>query len=331
MIKRALHIARKPVLLIKDNWKDPVWSKVIAAFIIAVLTTVIALLKSIFSGIPFFSVLRTIWVFLVDKTPITNGVILIASTIAVYFIGYKIFRLSSDFRKRNQQEIEVESYPVDPAPDFSNRVAKAFPGLRGIKTISNPKDAIHRLEILLKKPLEHKGVSSIYWYRGSGFNYISSFQRLRKNKVLMNQEELVINKITAYHGRSYFRDFVYVETEAEKQIGINEVSNEVIERCIESFGYAFEEYGLFGKKVIRREEHDDGAATFNGKVIDTTGSVVRTRYLTKYNFLIVPTDSPLLSSAFEELLEDYLNRMLKGEDLLERLVEESNKLPKIPT
>lgn len=56
------------------------------------------------------------------------------------------------------------------------------------------------------------------------------------------------------------------------------------------WGYYTEEYGLIGKKIISRQEHDDGAAIINGKIVDASNSELRLRHLTPYNFIIAASN-----------------------------------------
>ena len=60
----------------------------------------------------------------------------------------------------DSQDKEEESNDIDlfdsSTPFFDYRFGKAFPGVRGIKEFTNPKECVDRLQILLKKPLNGK-------------------------------------------------------------------------------------------------------------------------------------------------------------------------------
>ncbi len=134
----------------------------------------------------------------------------------------------------------------------------------------------------------------------------------------MNIDQLKIKRIAAYHGNLYYKDFVYVEVEGEKQTGLYSYSQEDINKHIDSFGYSREEYGLIKNRIgwttpIRREDYDDGATVQGGKVRDALNAKLRIRYLSKYNFIIAAKGSPYNSRKFERESKEYLNKILKNE------------------
>ncbi len=207
---------------------------------------------------------------------------------------------------------------------FYQRMASAFPGVRGLKWHEDSKEATNRLKILLQKPLRFKSDSRefesdpIWWFRGSSDMYIKKFEKIGRNKILLNFDQLKIKRIAAYHGDAYYKDFVYVETEREKQTGLYNLKDEDIQRHIETFGYSWEEYGLIKnwlgwKTLIRREDYDDGATVIRGKVKDALNAELRVRYLSKYNFIIAAKGSPYNSNKFNQNSKDYLNKVLRNE------------------
>ncbi|MDI1355374.1 MAG: hypothetical protein PSX36_10670 [bacterium] len=82
-----------------------------------------------------------------------------------------------------------------------------------------------------------------------------------------------------------------------------------------------EEYGLLGKKPIRREQYDDGATVIKDKVVDATGADLRIRYLSDYNFLIAAKQSPYNSNKFSRESKDFLNDILQGKQTTEKFFE----------
>jgi hypothetical protein len=99
------------------------------------------------------------------------------------------------------------------------------------------------------------------------------------------------------------------------------LKQEDINKHIETFGYSWEEYGLLGKKLIRREEYDDGAIVINGEIVDASNAELRVRYLSDYNFIIAAQQSPYSSNKFERESEDMFNDLLKGKMTAESFFE----------
>lgn len=203
---------------------------------------------------------------------------------------------------------------------FSYLMAKAFPGVRGIKWFDG-KEAVDRLAILFKD-LDHNAQKSneerivadpIWFFRGHLGMHIDNFERLSDTKVLMWMDELEIKRIAVHRDSSrYYLDFIYVEVNPEEQTGVNRLTNEQIEESVRDRGYAFEEFGWFKGRAITCEERDDGAAVIDGKVVDAHGAMARTRYLSPYNFLITAKFSPFNSQKFCTDTNALFNAILKG-------------------
>lgn len=232
---------------------------------------------------------------------------------------------------------EFGNYIISIAPTvlFSYRISKSFPGIRGLHWFKNPKEAVDRLELLLKKPLDFEesighGTTTdpIWWFRGFGNLDIHKFKRLNDTRCLLNVQELEIDKIAVFQSNAYYLSFVYVETKADQPIGVNEINDEYLEGMIKTFGYAYEEFGLYDGVPITRSCYDDGASVIDGKVIDTSGSELIVRYLSKYNFLITSKFSPINSKVFDSTLNHILNDILKGNNKLEELIEKIVILPR---
>jgi hypothetical protein len=80
---------------------------------------------------------------------------------------------------------------------------------------------------------------------------------------------------------------------------------------------------------VTRAEYDDGAAIVNGKPVDILGRVaLRVRYITPYNFLIAPFESPINNVAFDYELRGFLNDLLQGRDVFEKMCQSIIRLPK---
>lgn len=253
---------------------------------------------------------------------------------------------SSEQDLESQPEEEITPFEDDNFLDenstvfFSGRAAKAFPGIRGLHWINDPKAAVYHLSRLLEPPLTFKSrlrsnpnlvgnLDPIWWFRGSRNMGIDSFQKISDTKVLLNYYELEISKIAVYRCSEYYREFVYVETLPEKSVDIYNITQEDIDRMIESWGYANEEYGWLNGMAITREEYDDGAALIDRKIIDARDAKLRVRYLSKYNFIICAQLAPYNSSKFDQASNDYINGILQGTHKLEDLLEDVMlKLPR---
>lgn len=319
---------------LKESWKDPVWSKVISAGIIFILgslfTALYTLVTPLFSNVSFIDSLNMLWGVLNQAYSVKLWMmILIIIFTLVFTLKPIVSTLKSSIEKFKGDKV-VEEPVKEEIPDaterstalFAYRMAKAFPGLRGFKTYEG-RDAVKRLLILLQKPLKFKNGTfeaesdPIWWFRDTGNNSINEFKKIDNRKVLMNLEQLKIKRIAAYHGRSYYRDFVYVETEGEKQTGLYALTKEQIKSHVETFGYSWEEYGVLGKKFIRREHYEDGATELRGEIIDAGEAKLRTRYLTPYNFIIAAKASPYNSNRFDTESEDYFDGLLRGTKTLD--------------
>ncbi|MNR42790.1 hypothetical protein D3C85_1613470 [compost metagenome] len=99
--------------------------------------------------------------------------------------------------------------------------------------------------------------------------------------------------------------------------------------AVQTFGYDYEEFGVFDGHYITRAEYDDGAAVIDGEPVSTLGKAeLRKRFLTPYNFVIAPSDSPINNMKFDTVLQKTLDSMLKGEATINDLYREISRLPK---
>lgn len=234
----------------------------------------------------------------------------------------------------------LESFASDTAL-FDYRIKGAFPGTRGITTIDNSVDAVKRLTLLLQKPLHSSRLGDPFWYfRGNSCLSIDSFEKLSEEKVLMNVDELLIDKISAYidpYG-DYQRDFIYVQTKPDEPSGAYDIPTDLntYPRDDNRWDYFYEEFGQYineiGERfVLTRSEYDDGGMVRNGEVIDTAGKAqLRLRFLTPYNFVICAQFNPFNSDAGDEISRFCLHEMLMGRMAMERFVEIARKLPLNP-
>lgn len=325
--------------VIKDKyWGDPVWSKVISAGIITVLgsiiTTLFLLGKALVDKISFKEAFKNLLSFLNRTTLINNLLILICIVfIAITTLNF-IIKIIKDIRQKRKAEKtepakeELPLVPFEPSVFFAYRLAGAFPGQRGLVWYNDPKVIVERLSLLFQNPIKFKIDSSnrfsphpIWWFRESSSMYIEHFEKLSKTKVLMGVKELEIKRMAVKIDQVYYKCYIYLEVKGEKQTGLYNIEDSDIKRHIENFGYSWEEFGLYKNIAIRREEYDDGAAIIKGKVVDTFGAKLRTRFLTDYNFIIAGHDSPFNSQRFERGTDKYFDDILSGKIEAESLFE----------
>lgn len=210
---------------------------------------------------------------------------------------------------------------------FAERFAEAFPGIRE-QTWFSGEEAVKRLTILLKPPLRFSSsnggeIVPIWWLR-FGNSAIEQFEALTKTSVLIDHQEINVNRICAVHSENYKNLFVYLEADPSPPTGLYPRTEAEFDEALRKFGYVWEEYGLFrGTHLVSRAEYDDGSTVIDGAVVPMNGEcLLRTRYISKYNLVICPSQSPINDHRFDQHLESYLNRLLTGEDCISDLRNE---------
>lgn len=218
----------------------------------------------------------------------------------------------------------------NPIVAFSDRFSLAFPGLRGVAWFDDSNIIAKRLKVLLRQPLCFEGEHVAWWWRGPSKLQIESFDHLEGSHFLMNVEEINIRRIAAVGPDSYYQKFVYVETDPDEPTGLYPNQSAVISRLVEDRGYANEEYGLVDDKFpVSREEYDDGATIVDDDPIDISSRCkLRVRHITPYNFVIAPNQSPINNHQFDERLYEYLNSMLRGDDVFDEMCQAISCLPR---
>lgn len=211
---------------------------------------------------------------------------------------------------------------------FQERFSKAFPGVRGVEWFKDPKIAIQRLCLLLENPITFKDSHPIWWWR-HGDLHIENFEKIDDVSALMDGQELLIDEIAAVNAGSYYQSFVYVKTKASEKSGLYEYT---IDDELDRWGYAREEFAVFDGHLINRAEYDDGAAIIDGVPVPTNGNAsLRIRYITPYNFLIAPLNSPINNAKFDSTRDEILTKILREEASLDDFVEVFMHLPKRQT
>jgi hypothetical protein len=290
--------------LIDIIWKDSVWSKVIATAITFIASLLIKKVR-----VFFLDLFRRIFPKKIT-TPNKSPVVKTKST-KIDDLEEWVFGDTTDF--------------------FERRFASAFPGLRK-PTWFYRKEAVSRLLTLLRDPLVFKSGKSSWikpiWWWSDGNSDITKCKKIGKTKLLMDCYELDIDKICAVYHRSSERMFVYVQTKAMKPTGLYGKQIPNIEEY-DDLLFHREEYGLYKKKLMTRQEFDDGATVINRKLVNTMSiAELRVRFITPFIFLIAPNESIVNNNDFDEVLEDYIRNLLISKATPEQLVDHIFNLEK---
>lgn len=235
-----------------------------------------------------------------------------------------ISSINSD-NSKSTKGINRDSFPVVPYPTttfFHYRLTDAFPCLNdGLTEFKDRRTIIKRMELLLAEPLTFSSEDSrpgfdshpIWWFRGTYNLWIDNFQVINRHKVLINIDEYIVTKLIVYKSKHNYRDFLYVECAPDKPSGAYQYTKESIEREVNEYGFCQEEFGLHNKRIISRKEYDEGSTLIRGNPTSTSGAKLRSRVLTKYNFIIAAKHSPYNSNAFDFYSEEYFNRLLNNQ------------------
>ncbi len=200
---------------------------------------------------------------------------------------------------------------------FARRFALTFPGQRGIRTFEEPKDLEKRLKLFFEEPFLFSDDQPI-WYWHDGDMHIERFKKIGPRIYLMNLYELKLRKISTVYSSDPRRMFIYVETEAMPETGVNKIPGEIIEA-----------YGVYKDKNVSYEEYMDGSTETNGEIINFDGTEeLRWRPLRDFNFLIAPRTSVINNRNFEDELPVILEAMLNGEANINDMKKKIDSLPK---
>ncbi len=166
----------------------------------------------------------------------------------------------------------------------------------------------------------------LWWWR-SGDMFIQHFSRLTEDTVLLDHQEITIDELAAVNEGSYYQEFIYIKSIPSPPSGLYDIAH--IQDQVELRGYAKEEFALFRGRLITRAEYDDGAAVIDGSVVELNDEAqLREIFLTPYNLIIAPHESPINNSHFDGTRVDLLNRILRGEATVEELASAILKLPR---
>lgn len=226
---------------------------------------------------------------------------------------------------------------------FRRRMAAAFPGERGLVEYTKASDINRHLSKLLEKPIKFDesiiGTKDPIWYfrAGSTMN-INSFKRIGRRIFVLGWEELKIRRIVAFieNGR-YYSNYVYVEAEAQKPTKVNRkhYTKEHIQELKKDIQVVDEEYAIYKpcalyRKMVTKQEEDDGATKVFGRLVHMKRNQIetRTRFLTDYNFIIAAKGSAFNNNLFDRTSDYYFNGLLDGTVKIEEFHEYMMKFPK---
>lgn len=218
---------------------------------------------------------------------------------------------------------------------FWMRFGNAFPGLRETKEFTNVSDIAHRMAILLCDPLMSGNPDQphcpLWWVRGTEDFYVQRWFRLKPKVFLLNHKELRVKRILAVPGSVYWQCFVYVECDPMKGSGLNKdyYTPERLKHMVDDRTYASEAFALYGFRPHKIEEADDGSFERRGRIRRFKHSPERReRFLTRYNFLIVPHAHPLMAFNRQDGLDKRMDGCLVGTHTPEELIEWALRLPR---
>lgn len=224
-------------------------------------------------------------------------------------------------------EIKIRQYDF-----FSGRLSKAFPGVRGLRWFSEPKEIIERLKLLLAKPLSFNkypdgnfmkgGIATpIWWFRGGASMPIKEFEVLSETRCRFGSNELEIDKVAVYRCSRPYKEFIYLKTKGVPALEDSEETALSIAAQLSYRKYASENYALYRGEIIKDEEREDGAMFRDGKIIYfEERPVARTRFLTPYNIIICAQSSTYNSSQADRFFAPLLDDWLTKDEELEKII-----------
>lgn len=326
-------------------WNKSIRNSLIASLWFLILSQLAIFVWSLFSKIKFIEAYRKIFAFL-DISYYMKGWIYVLIGTVLLIIIFLLIKCKNKSRKEKKEDADIESLktieqePLEirdtPTVFFNHRFCDAFPGIKdGVTWFKNKRDINRRLQILLQTPTRFDianghGITTdpIWWFRGGSGLYISRFRILSCKKVLINSDEYKVDKIAAYRGLSYFRDFVYVQCLPDKPTGLYKLNPKVIESYIKETKEYTEEFGIYQGRLITRQEYDDGSSIIKGKPVKINGAELRSRTLTKHNFIITSKYSPYNCKDFNRYSDAYFIKLLNDEIPFDDFIEWMEKFPK---
>ena len=257
---------------------------------------------------------------------------------------YFIYKINTLFTKIKDKIIPNKFEPYqDVATDhstvfFTQRMAAAFPGVRGLKEYSRPREINKHLSKLLGEPLRFStstsdGTKDPIWFfeRGHGLP-IESYRWLGGSRFMIGWDELKIKRIVAFadSGR-YYGQYVYIEAEADKPTGLYDYPQSESQDYPDTEEYAVFHINKFLHKRVTKQEEDDGHTKVLGRIVRIPRDKIdtRVRHLQPYNMILTAKQSPFNCREFEMTSGDYLDGVQNGTVTLEDFKSYMWNFPKL--
>ena len=189
---------------------------------------------------------------------------------------------------------------------FDGRFRKAFEGLRDRGWIYRGSDG---LLAFMKTPLGPGNRTPIWWWRGRGRSQgILRFEPVVRapppsgenpsgeaDKILMNNQEFIVDEWAACHMGGPELHFIYVATKPCLPVG-DHYSRQLV-RGLDGGDYFVEQFGLVNNrdKITKAQFEDRSALDAEDPRKIGINSELRVQFITSYNFLIIPQGSHIRS------------------------------------
>lgn len=222
---------------------------------------------------------------------------------------------------------------------FDSRFRKAFVGLRDRGWVYRSTD---NLLAFMKAPLGPGNRTPIWWWRGRDKSQgILRFEPVVRappsmgespaaeaDKILMNNQELIVDKWAACHMGAPERHFIYVATKPCSPVG-DRYSRQLV-RGLDGGDYYLEEFGLVDnrEKITKAEFEDRSALDADDSRRIGINAELRVQFNTSYNFLIIPQGSHIRKRDYASNVIKVMGGMLSGRRKLEDLMAAVAALPK---
>jgi len=190
---------------------------------------------------------------------------------------------------------------------FKHRQAYFTAGKKGLIRIDSPVKSTDALCKILRNPVtfdtSHKefGTSPVCWWRGSSWGKVERVEKLSDSIVLINKMELKLKCVYLFAKHKDKNRFIYAEFMGLQKTFINgNKYNKSLANYKERKydNYVYEMYAIHENQNYTLEEAHDGFAKRNEKTIKIGNNYEeRERFLTPFNLLISPYNSPLNESS----------------------------------
>jgi hypothetical protein len=230
---------------------------------------------------------------------------------------------------RPNSALKGDQWAVESVEWFERRLARAFPGVRGLQIYTSQSEMVRRLLRFFEQPHEEgqppASVPYVWWFRGGKSSEISDVRSLPDDRVLIDSMEIRPSRLAVYRDSSPWYQLVYLEIHPDTPAR----SGDMLESAESEDDFAREEYALLNGQPISLEEHFDGTAEIEGAFVDARGSEYRARFLKPSNLLLVPQGTPLNDAHLDPDIHAWLHRLLRNPGDLQEFVDMFRSLPKI--